>query len=99
MFISRRRTAAGGFAQRHFDEVYRPWRRKMRLAFPLAVVMMVPPLLIFAIFLPHQFKTFVVFAAGCLSGLYLTLIDAPPEWIDRWRRGAEAERRTEKQLR
>jgi hypothetical protein len=35
---------------------------------------------------------------GMLAAMYVCLIDAPPEWIDRKRRGRDAERSVEKQL-
>ena len=40
-----------------------------------------------------------VFYAGAMVGMLMWVWDAPPEHIERWRRGAEGERRTAKQLR
>jgi hypothetical protein len=60
---------------------------------------MAVPLVAVAAFSPNTLQSYVIFAAGGLAGIYGAMIGSPPEWMDRWRRGAEGERRTEKQLR
>ena len=47
-----------------------------------------------------QWSQFVVGCTfGMLAAMYMCLIDSPPEWIDRKRRGRDGERRTERRLR
>jgi hypothetical protein len=89
----------GGFAHRRFLEVYAPWRVKVRRIFPLAVVPLVGWLVAVSVIWPRQFQLLLGIAIGAMLALYADLVDSPPEWIDKWRRGRDGERRTHRELR
>ena len=66
--------------------------------------MLVAPLtaagmVLFALIWPSLWQFFAGCTTGMLMTMYMCLIDSPPEWIDRKRRGRDGERRTERRLR
>jgi hypothetical protein len=95
----RRRPRAGRHADEWFWATYRPWRRRARLAFALVAAVMAAIMMSLALIWPWGWQ----FLAGCTFGMlvamYICLVDTPPEWIDRKRRGRDGERRTEQRLR
>jgi hypothetical protein len=99
MGLSRRSARAGRHADRWFRETYRPWRRKARLAFAIVAPVMGGLMMAMALIWPPWTQFYAGCTVGVLCGLYAGLIDSPPEWIERKRRGRDGERRTEKHLR
>src|SRR4051812_12002759 len=90
---------AGVSAQRRFRNARREWRRAIRV--PLFVV--VGALGMVAV-LPRVFSPWhPVFDSGLVCGaaiaLFVAIWDEPPQFIAKWGRGAEGERRTAKALR
>jgi hypothetical protein len=91
---------AGHFADRRFRERRRAWRRRVWWALPVCVVPVVATCLGLALLLaPEQSGFFVGFGVGAATAMVLILIDLPPWHIERWRLGAEGEKRTAKALR
>ena len=65
----------------------------------MLVIALVTPLIWGQAFIWGEYVQFYVgVALGVAIAMYLCLIDSPPEWIDRKRRGRDGEQRTEKQL-
>lgn len=95
----RRTHRAGRHADDRFWATYRPWRRKARFGFVIVALLTMAMMMSFALIWPSWRQ----FVAGCTVGIlvamYVCLIDSPPEWIDRKRRGRDGERRTEQRLR
>jgi hypothetical protein len=94
-----RRHRAGRHADAWFDERFRAWQRRVRPVFALAIL---PTLLMFAalaVIWPSYRQFYAGVTLGCVLTMYLCLLDAPPEWIERKRRGRDGERRTERELR
>jgi hypothetical protein len=86
-------TQAGRSAEEQFDELYRPWRRRMRLLFPIAVL---PPCAILGAIVAWrpELGSFCLGAAfGLCLASYFWAVE-PPDWMENWRVGAEGERRT-----
>jgi hypothetical protein len=93
------RARAGRSAEAIYRQRYRRWRARTRVAVLLAIVPVPAIMLVCSIVWPG-FRTFDLGAAvGVTTTLPFVLTLVPPEHIDRWRRGAEAERRTAKALR
>ncbi|HKG02777.1 MAG TPA: nuclease-related domain-containing protein [Conexibacter sp.] len=91
---------AGHFADRRFRARRRAWRRRVWWVLPLAVVPVVAACLGFALLLaPAQLGFFAGLGVGAAAAMVLILIDSPPWHIERWRLGAEGEKRTAKALR
>ena len=91
---------AGHFADRRFRERRRAWRRRVWWALPLCVAPVVAACLGLALLVaPEQLGFFVGFGLGAAAAMALILIDSPPWHIERWRLGAEGEKRTAKALR
>src|SRR4051794_7190161 len=93
------RCCAGSTAHARFDQRYSRWRRRIEpivlmLCVPLGLLVLSP-----AVLWPDHLEFFAGLAVGAMLALYLSCIDAPPEHIDRWRRGAEGERMTARELR
>lgn len=99
MDLTRHQPRAGRHADRWFRETYRPWRRKARLAFAAVAPAMGGVIMALALVWPTWWRFFAACTVGALCALYPCLIDSPPEWIERKRRGRDGERRTEKRLR
>jgi hypothetical protein len=93
------RVGAGGSAQAIYRARYRAWRERTRRAWLLAILPM-PLLTLGAAFAFPADRWFLVgLGVGATVTLALATVLFVPEHIDRWRRGAEAERQTAKQLR
>src|SRR4051812_48820999 len=93
-----RRTNAGSSAKRHFDAIYKPWRRGFRRRFALLTIGMLATATAVSVLFPRYAALYWVATAALLWATYDSMVDSPPEWIDNWRRGAEGERKTARRL-
>jgi Nuclease-related domain len=96
--LSRRSPEAGRTATQEYERLLRRWR--FRIAPPLLVSFGLSGA--FA-FLSWQYMRHGTFFAGvfigCSLGIAMWVWDDPPDYIARWKRGGDGERRTERQLR
>jgi len=93
-----RRPRAGGYAQAHYEELLKGWRRRVLPRLRLVIWPLIAASFIgFA--LPRPWGWGIGFLGGCLYGFWLNLRDAVPRHIEQWRDGAEGERWTERELR
>lgn len=91
---------AGGFASKRFKQRRRAWRRRIWWVFPVACLPLVAAALGFGrLFAAQHPAVYVAFAAGAALVMAAVLFDSPPAHIERWRQGAEGERRTARALR
>lgn len=95
----RRQPGAGRYADEWFWTTYRPWRRKARIVFAFIALPVSAIVMAVAAVWPGWWQFSAGMTLGALSAMYICLIDSPPEWIDRKRRGRDGERRTERRLR
>jgi hypothetical protein len=94
-----RRSEAGQFAREHFEQVYRPWRKRARIALTIGMIPIAGWTAIVVLLFPRHRELTIGAGVGAALGMSMCLLDSPPEWIDKWRRGWHGERRTEKALR
>jgi hypothetical protein len=71
----------------------------VRIAFALVAPGLVAITLPFGLLMPHWRQLYAGCILGALLAMYACLVDAPPEWIERKRRGRDGERRTASRLR
>ncbi len=89
----------GAFAAARFKDRHRLWKSRVR---PWVFVAMLPTgliLLAASRIWPQQSGFYLGAAIGTFATAFVALLDGPPEHIDRWRRGADGERATARQLR
>jgi hypothetical protein len=92
--------SAGEFADRRFRERRRAWRRRIWWAFPLGAVLVLGIAVFVGFVFAHSVLAFYVgFGCGAALALVVAFIDSPPQHVERWRRGAEGERRSVRALR
>lgn len=93
--IRRRRipTDAGASAEARFQESYRPWLRRVRLFFPVALLPLAPFLAATVWWRPELLEAALGFLVGVAMTTYVWAVE-PPEWMQHWRAGADGERRT-----
>src|SRR3954467_12133949 len=96
--LFRRRFRAGQHADSWFWHTYRPWRRRARFAFLVIAPVEIAIMMSLSLLTPGMRQFYAGVTVGMLVAMYVCLIDSPPEWIDRKRRGRDAERSVEKQL-
>lgn len=89
----------GGFANAHYEALYKPWRRRVRIVAPIVFLVLAGVLVPLFLLIPAHREFYVGLLLGSFLGMYMAMVDSPPEWIDKWRRGAEGERQTAKRLR
>lgn len=77
----------------------RPWRRRVAWAAAIGSIPLVLVVLLAAVFSPQLWTFYAGLATGCVLTMFACLLETPPEWIQRKRRGRDGERMTEKQLR
>jgi nuclease-like protein len=94
----KRRPRAGRYVDEWYWRTYRPWRRQTRVAFAIVAPFLGIRMMSVAVIWPRWWQFYAGCALGALATLYVCLLEAPPEWIARKRRGRDAERQTEKQL-
>src|SRR5438093_1031135 len=97
--FSWRQRKPGWSAEHHFRQARRRWRRRMRL--PLLVVTGVAAIaaILVRLLSPWHPAFFSGVLVGAAFAIALWVWDDPPEVIEKWRRGAEGERQTEKAVR
>jgi hypothetical protein len=92
-FQLRAGTNAGRSALDYYEHGLRKWRRRNRPAFAFAILMAVGLAWPISRYFPHgQF-----FAGMMVGGAWAMIVwvrDDPPEYVARWKRGAEGERKT-----
>jgi Nuclease-related domain len=96
--LLRRQVAAGGSAERMYRSRYRHWRNRTRLVALLATLPVLLLMVAFSLVWPSHRSLYLGFGVGAAAALVLAFGLAAPEHIDRWRRGAEAEKRTAGEL-
>jgi len=93
------RVGAGRSAQERYKERYRAWRSRIRIVGLVAAI----PILLIALVLSWIWPTYRLLylcaALGSIVTFVAALSLATPEHVERWRVGAEAEKRTAKALR
>lgn len=95
----RRQPRAGRHLDQWFWAAYRPWRRRARFVFGIVALPLGALTMAFAVIWPSWSQFLAGCTVGMLAAMYVCLIDTPPDWIDRKRRGRDGERRTEQRLR
>jgi Nuclease-related domain len=92
------RSGAGGYAQERYAEGLASWRRGMRRK----VLPFLAPLfaagVALALVAPDPLEWFAGFWAGASAAVYMLLRESPPQFVEKWRRGAEGERATARVL-
>jgi hypothetical protein len=97
--IFKRRARAGGFADRRYQRGLRSWQVKNRRLF----LSLCGPFVAAGIVVGILDRDVVAWSAGLVAGgflaLWIALRDTPPRYVEKWRDGAEGERKAEKALR
>ena len=92
------RSGAGGYAQDRYAEGLTSWRRRLqRTVLPFCAPVFAAGLVI-ALVAPDPLQWFAGFGAAASASIYLMLRESPPQFVDKWRRGAEGERATARML-
>jgi hypothetical protein len=95
-----RPTSEGGqFARELFEQLNPLWRRKARLVLPLGLPPLAAWVVAMAVQFPHWRQLMIAVGIGTGLAMAIVLLDSPPEWIDKWRRGWHGERSTANGLR
>ncbi|MEA2371438.1 MAG: hypothetical protein QOH12_1832 [Solirubrobacteraceae bacterium] len=90
----------GQFAEERFKARRRAWLRRVWWAFPLAALVVVATTVGLALALTPKHPGLTIgFGVGAAVGMVMALIDSPPAHIERWRAGAEGEKRTARAVR
>jgi hypothetical protein len=90
----------GQFAEERFELRRRAWQRRIWWVLPLVVVVVfAPAVAIAAIVNPAHIDLYAGLAVGAAAAMALCCLDSPPQHIERWRTGAEGEKKTARALR
>lgn len=90
----------GQFAEERFKSRRKAWLRQVWWAFPLAALVVVATEVILALVFTPKHPGFVIgFGLGGAAGMVIALVESPPWYIERWRVGAEGEKRTARAVR
>ncbi len=90
----------GQFAEERFKARRKAWLRRVWWAFPLAGLVVVATMVGLALALTPKHPGFLIgFGLGAAIGMVMALLDSPPAHIERWRSGAEGEKRTARAVR
>ncbi len=90
---------AGGYAEQRYQRGLRAWRSRTR---PILLVFLGPFIaagFVGLVLDGHLLSWALGFACGVAVGVWLTMRDSPPRYVENWHDGAEGERKTEKALR
>jgi Nuclease-related domain len=96
-FLQPAKTEAGRSALDYYEHGLRAWRRRNRPVFVIAVLMAVGIAWPVWRYFPHG-QFFAGVFIGAAWGMIVWVRDDPPEFIAKWKRGAEGERKTGKIL-
>lgn len=96
--LLRRETDAGKAAADYYERSLAAWRRHMRAPFAGSFIIAFGLGVPVWMFIPHG-SLFAAFMVGAASGMVAWLWSEPPEFIAKWKRGAEGERKTGRVLR
>jgi hypothetical protein len=90
----------GQFADERFRARHRAWLKRVQwLLAAVALGELAVAVALGALLQPHHIGFYWGLGLGIASTTLIALGDSPPEHIDRWRRGADGEKATAKQLR
>ena len=90
----------GQFAEERFKLRRRAWQRRIWWVLPfVVVVLLAPAVAIAAVVNPAHIDVYVGLAIGAAAAMAVCCLDSPPQHIERWRTGAEGERKTARALR
>jgi Nuclease-related domain len=93
------RVGAGASAEARYRELSRSWWARVRMTALLSILTITVLTLVSALVWPAHRELFAGFGVGIAATMYTAfLVLAVPAHIDHWREGAEAEKRTAKQL-
>lgn len=87
------KTEAGTAAFEYYERSLRAWRRHMSVPFAGSLILAFAIAVPMWMYLPHG-SLFAAFTVGAVCGMIAWLWSQPPEFIAKWKRGAEGERRT-----
>ena len=90
---------SGGSAEERFLRARDSWRRAMRVPLAVAIGLGFASGVGLWFWYPRVGHLLGPYIAGATTGMAMWIWDDPPEYIARWKRGADGERRTEKALR
>jgi hypothetical protein len=92
------RSGAGRYAQARYTEGLTSWRRVLRRrTFPFLAPLFAAGVVL--AFVAHNpLAWFAGFWAGASAAVYLLMRDSPPQFVEKWQRGAEGERATARVL-
>ena len=83
---------------KQFEELRDAWRRRKRIPLLLVFGSLTLPALLLAIFASGGWRNASLLFLGWNLGILMWVWDAPPEYIERKRRGAEGEKQTAAEL-
>ena len=89
---------AGGSAQERFGELASRWRRRKLKGLRLFTAVAMPALVVGALFERHYGAWALGLATGSVWGLFISMRDEVPAYIEAWRSGYTGERKTAKVL-
>jgi len=90
----------GQFAEERFKLRRRAWQRRIWWVLPfVVVVLLAPAVAIAAVVNPAHIDLYVGLAIGAAAAMAVCCLDSPPQHIERWRTGAEGEKKTARALR
>src|SRR2546425_1787774 len=99
MELGMRAPQAGRYAEERYRRGLRGWRSRTR---PILVLFLGPFVLagvVGGLFAGHLLSWGMGLICGVGAGVWMTMRDSPPGYIEKWHDGAEGERKTEKALR
>lgn len=94
-----RKVGAGRTADQKYQRRLRAWRQRVRKVVLVAAAAIAVIEVMATILWPAHATFLLGLALGAAVSFYVVTLQSPPEHIDRWRRGRDGERRTEKALR
>ena len=90
---------AGRGARKTYSAASKRWRKRVFRGPHVITALLVAAIVVLIIAVPGDGWIVVAGAGlGLLLGVYLTLLESPPGYIENWRTGAEGERRTARTL-
>jgi hypothetical protein len=98
MLQRRSKMEAGRSTLAHYERLLGGWRVRIRWPLVLVSVAIVPCTIPLWIYAPHG-QFFAGLCIGATWGMAFWIWDDPPEYIGKWKRGADGERKTAKALR